>query len=132
MDPKTATAADPKRKQTRLRRIGGSKREMFVPVFFLFLSAAFSLSAESYDSYRRDDLLLLGDGKRDLTGQGRFFSFRKNETEKRETIPGENEAPGAYANLHAIYRGLTQYGGAEREKADVSFSSYDKKGDIKI
>lgn len=122
MDPKTATAADPKRKQTRLRRIGGSKREMFVPVFFLFLSAAFSLSAESYDSYRRDDLLLLGDGKRDLTGQGRFFSFRKNETEKRETIPGENEAPGAYANLHAIYRGLTQYGGAEREKADVSFS----------
>ncbi|TGL68643.1 hypothetical protein [Leptospira kmetyi] len=72
-----------------------------------------SVGAESYSRYKLDDLLLLKDGKKELTGKGRF-----DETEKEiETKPGN-----FYFNATGLYRGLTQKGGTQEEQADRSFS----------
>lgn len=90
-----------------------------------------------------DDLLLLKDGKRDLTGKGRYDEIKPEKDEnsikaQEETNPNEavkdgfkekkgvedykEQTTGFYGNGTLIYRGLRQKGGVEEEKPDRSFS----------
>ncbi|TGK33734.1 hypothetical protein EHQ12_02295 [Leptospira gomenensis] len=104
-------------------RIRFSKPAPFFLYILILLYFNFPIFAESYDSYRKDDLLLLSDGKRDLAGRGRFLSFHEGGAEKKETdVSPSHRKQGPYANLNAIYRGLTQHGGVAEEMADRSFS----------
>ncbi|WP_241548239.1 hypothetical protein [Leptospira yasudae] len=60
-------------------------------VFCIFQILQVPLAAESYSSYRLDDRLLLEDGKRELTGKGRFADFKTeiNDAKKK----GESNSP---------------------------------------
>lgn len=89
-----------------------------------------------------DDLLLLKDGKRDLTGKGRYDEIEpdkdenltktreeintneagKNEFKEKESVGYKKQTTGFYGNGALIYRGLRQKGGVWGEKSDRSFS----------
>ncbi|MDI7190280.1 hypothetical protein [Leptospira santarosai] len=97
----------------------------FFCIFIMFQS----ISAESYSEYRLDDLLLLEDGKRELTGRGRIYEPKesandkdRDDSEKKQDNPKQSRTSKFYGNATALYRGLTQKGGTREEEARRSFS----------
>ncbi|MFA4794752.1 hypothetical protein [Leptospira kirschneri] len=132
-----------KSKEFTLREPEGIRLKFFVYFIICIFSISKSIGAESYSGYRLDDLLLLKDGKRDLTGKGRYDEIKPEKDEnsikaQEETNPNEavkdgfkekkgaedykEQTAGFYGNGTLIYRGLRQKGGVEEEKPDRSFS----------
>ncbi|WP_420896744.1 hypothetical protein [Leptospira weilii] len=105
--------------------------------FFCIFIIYQPILAESYSEYRLDDLLLLEDGKKELTGRGRFYNSQKEEESKEKKSANgkdrddivkkqdnqiQSRTSKFYGNATALYRGLTQKGGTREEEAKRSFS----------
>lgn len=58
----------------------------FFCIFIIFQP----ILAESYSEYRLDDLLLLEDGKKELTGRGRFYNSRREEESVKGPANGKD------------------------------------------
>lgn len=138
-----------KNKSEEFALLNSKNRKLKFFVYFIICIFLISkeVAAESYSGYRLDDLLLLKDGKRELTGKGRYDEIEpekyesSNKETKLQSSNNENEAgkngskekegpeykkqsTGFYGNGTLIYRGLRQKGGVEEEKPDRSFSRW--------
>ncbi|EKO05865.1 hypothetical protein J9305_11940 [Leptospira interrogans] len=127
-------------KEFKLRELKKLNPYVFSIICIFLISKA--VASESYSGYRLDDLLLLKDGKRDLTGKGRYDEIEpnkdenltktreeintneagKNEFKEKESVGYKKQTTGFYGNGALIYRGLRQKGGVWGEKSDRSFS----------
>ncbi|EKR80734.1 hypothetical protein [Leptospira interrogans] len=127
-------------KEFKLRESKKLNPYIFSIICIFLISKA--VASESYSGYRLDDLLLLKDGKRDLTGKGRYDEIEpdkdenltktreeintneagKNEFKEKESVGYKKQTTGFYGNGALIYRGLRQKGGVWGEKSDRSFS----------
>ncbi|AAN50150.1 hypothetical protein Lepto782_14245 [Leptospira interrogans serovar Canicola] len=127
-------------KEFKLRESKKLNPYVFSIICIFLISKA--VASESYSGYRLDDLLLLKDGKRDLTGKGRYDEIEpdkdenltktreeintneagKNEFKEKESVGYKKQTTGFYGNGALIYRGLRQKGGVWGEKSDRSFS----------
>ncbi|QCO32530.1 hypothetical protein [Leptospira interrogans] len=127
-------------KEFKLRESKKLNPYVFSIICIFLISKA--VASESYSGYRLDDLLLLKDGKRDLTGKGRYDEIEpdkdenltktreeintneagKNEFKEKESVGYKKQTTGFYGNGALIYRGLRQKGGVLGEKSDRSFS----------
>ncbi|UNE68431.1 hypothetical protein FH588_09545 [Leptospira interrogans] len=127
-------------KEFKLRESKKLNPYVFSIICIFLISKA--VASESYSEYRLDDLLLLKDGKRDLTGKGRYDEIEpdkdenltktreeintneagKNEFKEKESVGYKKQTTGFYGNGALIYRGLRQKGGVWGEKSDRSFS----------
>ncbi|WP_061226102.1 hypothetical protein [Leptospira interrogans] len=127
-------------KEFKLRESKKINPYVFSIICIFLISKA--VASESYSGYRLDDLLLLKDGKRDLTGKGRYDEIEpdkdenltktreeintneagKNEFKEKESVGYKKQTTGFYGNGALIYRGLRQKGGVWGEKSDRSFS----------
>ncbi|WP_061286913.1 hypothetical protein [Leptospira interrogans] len=127
-------------KEFKLRESKKLNPYVFSIICIFLISKA--VASESYSGYRLDDLLLLKDGKRDLTGKGRYDEIEpdkdenltktreeintneagKNEFKEKESVGYKKQTTRFYGNGALIYRGLRQKGGVWGEKSDRSFS----------
>ncbi|MBE8399056.1 hypothetical protein [Leptospira borgpetersenii] len=107
---------------------------IILAIFCIFIISK-QILPESYSEYRLDDLLLLEDGKREITGRGRFYDSQREEGPedvkgpangkdivKKQDNRMQSRTTKFYGNVTALYRGLTQKGGIREEEAKRSFS----------
>ncbi|WP_425528950.1 hypothetical protein [Leptospira yasudae] len=84
-------------------------------VFCIFQILQVPLAAESYSSYRLDDRLLLEDGKRELTGKGRFADFKTeiNDAKKKRESNSPNQTSVGAKETSVSNNGVNENGGKE-------------------